>query len=216
MLSHAYATSTEGDPKAATIDPKNDLVSHFSRRRLSAEEIRDAMLFVSGKLELGAPGRHAFPPETDWRYTQHSPFVAVYPSDRRGVYLMQQRIKKHPLLDVFDGADPNATTADRPVSITALQALFLLNDRLVHTQADALADRLIAAKSDDRGRIDLAFQLHYGRPASPDELATASAYLDSRRADLVATDVPPDRRGQAALASFARVLLGSNEFLYVD
>jgi hypothetical protein len=216
VLSHAYAMASEGDSYAGTVDPNNAMLSHVSRRRLSAEEIRDAMLAVSGQLDPSVPGPHPFPPETDWYFTQHRAFVAVYESSHRSVYLMQQRIKKHPFLEVFDGADPNATTADRPLSTTALQALFLMNDPFAHAQADALAGRLLESQADERGRVDLAHRLLFARPASADDLAIARSYLDDARAKLASTEIPESRRGRAALASYARVLLSSNEFLHVD
>ena len=59
---------------------------------------------------------HPFPPERDWRYTQHEQFFAVYETNCRSVYLMQQRQKKHPLMEVFDGADTNTITSPRPLS----------------------------------------------------------------------------------------------------
>jgi hypothetical protein len=216
VLSHAYAMASEGDPYAGTLDPNNAMLSHISRRRLSAEEIRDAMLAVSGRLDRSVPGPHPFPRETDWYFTQHNPFVAVYESSHRSVYLMQQRIKKHPFLEVFDGADPNVTTADRPLSTTALQALFLMNDPFAHAQADALAGRLLESQPDERGRIDLAHRLLFSRPATAEDLALARAYLEDARTKLAATDIPDARRDRAALASYARVLLSSNEFLHVD
>ena len=61
----------------------------------------------------GAPAPHPFPDESDWRYTQHRPFVAVYPSRHRSVYLMQQRIRKQPFLAVFDVLDGMTLTSDR-------------------------------------------------------------------------------------------------------
>src|SRR5260370_485563 len=76
-----------------------------------------------------------------WRYTQHTPFIANYESNKRSVYLMQQRIRRQPFLDVFDGSDPNAITGVRPVTTTALQALYTMNDPFFHAQSDTLAVR---------------------------------------------------------------------------
>jgi hypothetical protein len=126
MLSRAYQLASADDPADAARDVRDDYLWHFPRRRLSAEEVRDAMLAVSGALDRSPAGPHPFPPEGGWQYTQHKPFVAAYEHDRRGAYLMQQRIRKQPFLEVFDGADPNAPTGDRPLTTTALQALLLL------------------------------------------------------------------------------------------
>jgi hypothetical protein len=159
---------------------------------------------------------HPFPPEREWHYTQHEQFFAVYDTDRRSIYLMQQRQKKHPLMEVFDGADTNTNTSPRPLSTTPLQALFLMNNPFVHSQADRLAVRIGLAYETASQRIDYAFRLAYGRPATPAEIREASAYLQQTREQLLALKTPTDRLTREALASYLRVLLGSNEFLYID
>ncbi|WP_406693806.1 PSD1 and planctomycete cytochrome C domain-containing protein [Singulisphaera sp. Ch08] len=216
MLSQSYQMASVDDPARSAVDPNNDLLWSFRRRRLSAEEIRDAMLAVAGTLDRTPGGPHPFPPESTFHYTQHKPFVAVYETDRRSVYLIQQRLKKHPFFEVFDGSDPNATTADRPITTTPLQALFLLNDRLAHEQADKFAVRVGLAFADEEARIDYAFRLAFGRPATADEIKLGRDYLLASREQMKEAGLPADRQPRAALASFARVLLSSNEFLYVD
>jgi hypothetical protein len=225
MLSHAYRigsvaddlrTLTSNTPSALEVDANNDLLSHFNRRRLDAEEIRDAMLFVSDSLDPTMGGAHPFPPESEWRYTQHRPFVAVYASNRRSIYLMQQRIKKQPFLETFDGADSNATVGERPVSTTPLQALFMMNDPFAHDQADKFAVRIGLAFADDEARIDFAYRLALGRPALKDEVRAGKAYLKECREALKETTTPAEQRPRLALASFCRVLLSSNEFMFVD
>jgi hypothetical protein len=129
---------------------------------------------------------------------------------------MQQRIKKHPFFAIFDGADVNASTAERVVSTTPLQALFAMNDPFAHAQATAFAVRLLRERSDDRDRIDRAHQLAFSRSVSPEELQQALAYL--KRAEIAvraAKDLEDDWRVQV-WASYTRALLGSNEFLFVD
>jgi hypothetical protein len=216
MLSHAYQLASTDDPRNAGMDANNDLLWRFNRRRLSAEEVRDAMLAVSGSLDVTAGEAHPFPPESGWRYTQHEQFFAVYDSDRRSIYLMQQRQKKHPLMEVFDGADTNINTSPRPLSTTPLQALFLMNNPFVHSQADRLAVRIGMAFETIPQRMDYAFRLAYGRPAKPVEIRETIVYLQQARQQLLALQTPTDRLTREALASYLRALLGSNEFLYVD
>ncbi len=216
MISAAYQMAGSDDARAATIDPANAYLWHFPRRRLSAEEIRDTLLAVSGDLDRTPGGAHPFPPEGTYRYTQHAQFVAVYPSRHRSVYLMQQRIKKHPFLEVFDGADPNAPTAVRPFTTTPLQALFLMNDPFAHERADAWAKRLEAVSADDAARIDRAYREAFARPAAPHEVGLGEQYLAECRAALAEAGVAPEQRGHAAWASYARVLMSSNEFVFVD
>jgi hypothetical protein len=216
MLSHAYQLAAIDDPRNARMDANNDLLWRFNRRRLSAEEVRDAMLAVSGGLDRTPGEAHPFPPESEWRYTQHEQFFAVYETDRRSIYLMQQRQKKHPLMEVFDGADTNINTSPRPLSTTPLQALFLMNNPFVHSQADRLAVRVGLAYETTPQRIDYAFRLAYGRQATPAEIRESIAYLQQTRKQLQALETPTERLTREALASYLRALLGSNEFLHVD
>ena len=77
--------------------------------------------------------------------------TAVYETNRRSVYLMTQRLKRHPFLALFDGADTNASTPTRVATTVPTQALFLMNDPFVHEQAGALAARLLQRQSDEPG-----------------------------------------------------------------
>jgi hypothetical protein len=216
MLSHVYQLGSEGNPVNAERDAANTYLWRFNRRRLDAEEIRDAMLAVSGALEQNADGPHPFPPESLWRYSQHKPFVAAYEHNGRGVYLMQQRIRAHPQLSVFDSADPNTATGERVMSTTPLQALFMLNDQFVHKQADNLAVRVGLAFSDDAKRIDYAYRLAFGRPPTPAEVGRGLKYLRDIRPDLTAIKLEEEAQTRAGLASYLRVLLSSSEFIFVD
>ena len=99
-------------PGAAGADPADELLWRFPRRRLEAESIRDAILMLGGGLDRSPGGPHPFPP-VGTTFTQHAPFGAVYPTTRRSVYLMTQRIRRHPFLALFDGPDTNASTARR-------------------------------------------------------------------------------------------------------
>jgi len=191
-------------------DPTNALGWRFERRRLDAEAIRDTLLWVGGELDESPAGAHPFPPRHTWGWTQHNPFVAVYESNRRSLYLMQSRLKRHPYLALFDGADPSSSTGMRSPSTTPLQALFALNDPLAHRVAANVATRAMGAGSDDSSRIDAACRLVWSRSATPAELADCSAFLAAYRQRLTPTD---DRQVWSAMA---RALLASNEFLYVD
>lgn len=219
VMSSAYGMSSTEDARVLRSDPDNRLLSRQNRRRLDAEEIRDAMLAVSGDLDPSMGGAHPFPPVSTWGFTQHTPFTAVYETNRRSVYLMTQRIRKHPFLALFDGAEPNASTPERVATTTPIQALFALNDPFVHARALALARRLQAASPAAGDRIERAYRLCLGRPAAPAELREGAAFLQSAAAAL--------RDGKASapssvevelqsLAALVRVLLGSNAFFHVD
>ncbi len=186
----------------------------FARRRLSAEEIRDAILFVSGELDPTPAQEHPFPTPINWGYTQHGPFSAVYDHNQRSVYLMTQRLKRHPFLALFDGADPNATTAERLGTTVPTQALFFLNDPFVHTKAEKWATRLQAASPDEMQRIEHAWLRAIGRPPTEIERGEATEFLAACRTELAAAKM--DNVETRALAAYLRTLIGSNEFLHVD
>ena len=220
LMSRAYQLASEEDPSNARIDPSNDYLWRFNARRLSAEEVRDAMLFVSGALDggerPGKGGEHPFPAEKEWKYTQHKQFFAVYETDRRSIYMMQQRLRKHPFLEVFDGADTNASTDQRAISVTPLQALFLMNNPLAHRLADEFAVRVGMAMTDEADRVQYAHRLALGRAATDEEVQVARVYLNECRIKLKEAGVPWEMQGRAALASYARILLATNEFFFID
>ncbi len=193
-------------------DPNNTLWWRAERRRLDAESIRDALLFVSGDLDESVGGAHPFPPVHTWGFTQHNQFFANYDNRQRTVYQMQQRLRKHPFLALFDGADPNSSTAVREPSTTPLQALFMMNDKFAHEQAAKFAARVQQGEPDEARQIERAFLALYARPPQPDELALAADYLTNLRTKLAAKKLPTDQ----TWPSLARALLGANEFLYLD
>jgi hypothetical protein len=216
MLSRAYQMADVDDPADQSADPGNAYVWHFNPRRLSAEEIRDSVLMASGSIDWSVGGPHPFPPENEWHYTQHKPFVADYPNNRRSIYLMQQRIRKQPYLATFDGADTNATTPDRALSTTAIQALFMMNDPFMHDQADKLAVRIGMALGDEQERIKYAYELLYSRPPTGEEITLGQQYLRAAELKMKQSGVPWDHQYRAALGSYLRVLLSSNEFIWLD
>ena len=212
MLSRAYQMSGE-EGSATERDPENVLFSRFPRRRLDAEEIRDTLLAVSGGLDRTRSGPHPFPAQASWGFTQHNPFKAVYDSDRRSVYLMTQRIQRHPFLALFDGPDTNASTAGRGVSITSLQGLYFLNDPFVRAQAKRFAERLIREESTETGRLNRAFQFLYARAPDAEEMRAAGAHLEIVRR----SGAPGSADSQtAAWISLVRSLFLTSELVYLD
>jgi len=201
----------------ASLDASDDgLYSSFRRQRLDAESVRDTLLSISGSLDLNRPGPHPFPEMPKWEFTQHKPFKAVYESNHRTVYLMTQRIQRHPFLALFDGPDTNASTATRITSTTPLQALFLMNDPFIHEQARKFADRLLSGKKVDGGCIEEAYRLAFGRPVTKEEKADAEAYLAKVREKLKGEGVKENELPQRCWESLARVLFMCNEFVYVE
>lgn len=214
MTSQTYRQASADDSVKLASDPANQWLWKFPRQRLDAESIRDAFLQVSGLLERDAGGAHPFPLPSRWEYTQHYQFTANYETPLRSVYLMQQRIRKHPFMATFDGADPNTSTAERPATTTPLQALFALNDKFVFDQADYFAERLLRQCGDSASRVEHAYELSYGRKPARDELRAALSYVDELRTKLEAAQTPD--AAKRAWASLARTIMASNEFLFVE
>ncbi|MFO0850584.1 MAG: PSD1 and planctomycete cytochrome C domain-containing protein [Gemmataceae bacterium] len=212
MLSATYRQASGPRADAAGADPANDLYWRFDRRRLSAEEIRDSLLAASGRLDRAPAAAHPFPPESAWNYTQHVPFGTFFETDKRSVYLVAVRNRRHPFLGLFDGADPNATTPQRQATTVPTQALFFLNDPFFHAQADAVTARVLAKPGPERaGEL---FRLAFQRPPTPGEREFAAAFLSRYRTALAGASQADGEK--AAWSALARVLLASNEFLFVE
>ncbi len=185
-------------------DPDNRWLSHFNRRRLTAEELRDNLLNTSGQLDLTPGKAHPFPEESTWKFTQHHPFNAVYETDKRSVYMMVQRQRRHPFLALFDGADPNASTPARETTTVPTQALYFINDPFFHAQAAKLAAIILETPGDD-ARVLQAYRRLFQREPTPSEQQRAAKFLHN---------YPGDAREK--WSALSRVLLASNEFLFVE
>ena len=190
--------------QAVPSDNTNLFIGHI-RRRLTAEEIRDSLLAATGELDMVPGEGHPFPPESSWSFTQHGPFAADYPTNKRAVFQMQKRNRRDRFLALFDGADPNATTASREATTVPTQALYFLNDPFIRARVAGLEKKL-ATQPDDGSRLDLACQLLYGRNASENDTQDLAEFLAA---------YPPMAKTQAWRGWLA-VMLAANEVLYVD
>ncbi len=216
MLSRTYQQSSDRESAAIALDPTNQWFSGFPRRRLDAESIRDALLMHGGNLDLSPAGPHPFPPTHSFGFTQHNPFKAIYPTNRRSVYLMTQRIQRDPYLSIFDGADPSTSTAARMVSTTPLQALYLLNDPFVHEQSERVAEALFQAAEEDSARIAIAYQRLFSRPPTSEETTSGLDFLKKAQ-QLVQTTEDSQKDGvKEPWLAYVRVLFRLNEFVYLD
>lgn len=140
----------------------------------------------------------------------------MYETDRRGVYLMQQRIKRHPFFALFDGADPNSSTPKRAVTTVPTQALFFLNDPFVHGRSAGFARRLMEAETADEGRVRLAYRMALAREPRAPEIVAALEFLGRYRHHLGSAGVPPEAQEALCWSAYARTLFASNEFLFID
>ena len=222
MSSRAYQRSVDmADPEAfarnTEADPNNSLLWRFDRRRLSAEELRDSLLGASGGLDLSPAGPHPLPDSATWSYSQHVPFAGVPETPRRSVYQMTLRNRRAPFLALFDGADPNATTPLRQVTTVPTQSLFFMNDPFFHARAEALARR-VTGQPTTIDKVARLYGILFQRKPTDIEKDRAEGFIGRYEAMLAGAEggASPAERSQVAWAAFCRVLLSSNEFLYLD
>jgi hypothetical protein len=207
LLSNAYRQSSAVEDAAAREkDPDNKLLWRFNRQRLEAEEIRDAMLAVSGRMNPKEGGPSVIVPiDPELVHALYKPWQWAVTKDpaehnRRGVYLLAKRNLRLPFMEVFDAPDAQVSCPRRESSTHAPQALELLNGDFSNRQADALAARLDTEAGKDRARqVDLAYRLATGRPPSPKEKQLALAFLKTQ-----------------PLREFALAMFNLNAFLYVN
>jgi hypothetical protein len=200
VMSTAYRQASADNASNAKIDADNRYLWRANRQRLDAESLRDTILAVSGKLDLamGGPSVEQFFFKDD-----HSPVYDYgrYDPDapgnyRRSVYRFIVRSVPDPLMERFDCPDVSMITAKRTTTITAIQALALMNNPFILKQAEHLAERVQKSGGDP---VIAAYRLVLQRLPDERERATLSAYLS--------------REG---LPNLCRLLLNTNEFVFVD
>jgi hypothetical protein len=216
MLSKTYQLASAVDIANDQADTSNAWYWRSERRALDAEALRDSLLDLAGNLDRSRPGPHPFPPARSWRFTAHHQFKAVYSSKHRSVYLMVQRLHPHPYLAIFNGPDTSMSTAVRDGSAVPLQALFLLNSPFVHEQAAGFAQALIDQEPDPRARVRLAYLRAYARPATAEESDRSIEFLNGYEKAVSAEGVALERRAIESWSSLIRMILASNEFIYVE
>ncbi len=232
LLSNAYQQATTFNAETAKRDPDNKLLWHFRRQRLSGEDIRDAMLAVSGKLNLQMGGPSVFPDipkEMDVRGGWNRK-ESDEQKNRRSIYAFVRRNSRYPMFQAFDMPDTHESCGRRAVTTTAPQALNLLNDKAILSAAQAFAGRVLQIAGADRNRqIVTAYRLALGRKPDADELTLAADFLQKQTALLQArlaakqpvaipTGCPADLAPAqaAALIDLCHVLFNTNEFVYVN
>lgn len=199
--SATYRQASTANSAAAGVDADDRLLWRFAPHRLEAEAVRDAMLCVSGQINL-AVGGPSFKP------FEYEPFPAnIYRSvdkigaefNRRTVYRMNVNSGKNPLLEAFDCPDPSIKAPSRRATTTPLQALALMNNSFVLRQAGHFADRVMKESSGDvPAAVGLAYRYALGRAAQRDEIGRAAAVAREH-----------------GMRSVCWALLNSTEFLYV-
>ncbi len=222
MTSRAYRMSSHADNrKALAADEANTLLWRQNLRRVEAEVVRDTMLASSGTLNPKRGGPSVFPTlpkEVHGTQDSSGKGWADSPAEeqnRRSVYLVVKRALKVPLLECLDFANSASPVGVRPNTTTAPQALMLLNDSFVQTQAAALAARITREGGErTEKQIERAFQLVLQRAPTKAELKASLSLLSDQRQRAAVEETSDLSR--VALNSFCRGLLNLNEMIYVD
>jgi hypothetical protein len=205
VTSAAYRQSTRHSPACAEIDADNRYLWRMNRTRLDAESIHDAVLLISGKLDRtqGGPSVKQFLQSPGLHVTPVLDYLHFDPDDpanfRRGVYRFVFRTLPDPFLESLDCPDGSQATPVRGASVTALQALALLNDKFMVRQSEHVAARAARAGKDVEAQVAEAYRLILLRPPTAKEARAVAAYA-----------------AKHGLANACRLLLNTNEFLFVD
>jgi hypothetical protein len=212
LLSSAYRQSSVSPMEKAGMekDSEDSLLWKFSHRRLEAEELRDAMLAVSGRLNLKAGGASFMTPiDPDLVLMLKRPqyWVATRDKseyDRRTLYMIYKRNLRLPFEEVFDAPDTLLSCARREQSTHAPQALELLNGQTSNELAAAFASRILKERATDAERIDYAWRLATGRAPTAIERTLAVKFLAGQPGDA------------GRVKEFALAVFNLNAFLYVN
>ncbi len=216
MLSEAYRRSSQGDRAALTKDPENDLFWRFDMRRLSAEEVRDSILFADGSLNPVMYGPSVFPKIPDEVLAGQSVPGAGWTvsnpeeSARRSVYVHVKRSLPLPVLASFDAADTDFTCPVRFSTTQPTQALGTLNSAFIREQAQIFAGNILkTAGGNPVAQVKAVLRRVLAREPSAKEVLRGTNYLARTRKKFAVTE------GQA-LRSFCLIALNLNEFLYLE
>jgi hypothetical protein len=205
VTSAAYRQSSRNQARFAEIDGDNHYLWRMNRTRLDAESLRDAVLMASGKLDLtmGGPSVKQFIEKQGVHVTpvvDYQSFDVDSPGNyRRSVYRFIFRTLPDPFMEVLDCADSSQLTPARNLSVSALQALAMLNNRFMVRQSEHLADRAARCASDLAGQIRVVYQLTLQRLPTERETQALKEYA-----------------AKYGLANACRIILNSNEFMFVN
>ena len=189
LLSSTYRQSSEERKDLLKADPDNKLLAVFPRKRLEAEEIRDSLLYASGKLDETVGGPSVFPP-VPGNLNAGALWTASTDDkewNRRSIYTFVRRSVPYPLTANFDPADPSKAHQKRDVTTTPLQALTLFNSDIVFGWSQALAGRVISeAGKDETAQLNDLYEILFSRQPTKEERAALKDFLKEQEKQIVA------------------------------
>ena len=215
MTSNTYLMSSQNNTRYIQQDPNNNLFWRFNMRRLSAEEIRDSVLRISGKLNLKMGGPSVFPEIPKEVLATSSRPGAVWgksspdEANRRSIYVKVKRSLLVPILNQFDQANTDSTCPVRFSTTVPTQSLTMLNGKFINDQAIALANRIrLEGGESTAERVQFGLRLVLCREPAPAEIQKALTFIQELQREDVSSEV--------ALERFALLALNLNEFIFLD
>ena len=217
VLSRTYQLAADHSRANYEVDPDNFLLWRHKSQRVDAEALRDAMLLASGDLDL-SPATGSPVSKLRGEFGRGNSVAVVREATKhRSVYLPIVRNAVPDVLKLFDFAEPSILVGERPVTTVPTQALYFLNSKIVTSQCDRLAQRLLADDSiGDGERVNLAYQSVLSRNATTPEVERAQKYIKNLASEFSGSTDDFEKRQQIAWSGFCQILFGSAEFRYVD
>jgi hypothetical protein len=217
VSSRSYRLSSQFDERNFDADPENVLVWRMPKRRLEAEALRDAILSVSGKLDVNPPTGSPLSKGGEGIVNLALRFRGVegFTSEtHRSVYMPIIRDQLPESLTLFDFPDPTLITGERATTMIPAQSLFLLNNVFVIRQAEIAADNLLALNETDGERLYRAYRLFFSRPPSAQEEKLSFEFLERYGKALAAEKKSPHQSRRATWSALCQSLFASAEFCY--
>ncbi|MFN0111745.1 MAG: PSD1 and planctomycete cytochrome C domain-containing protein [Blastocatellia bacterium] len=212
MLSNTYQMASLNPNLAGNADNDNRLLTRFNRRRLSVEELRDGLLAIEGSIDFTVGGSLQKGRGTDGENNQGRLSLNPEKLKRRTVYIPLRRANLPTLLNLFDFGDATTMGGKRQLTNVSTQALFWLNSEFLTDRSAAMAKSLLAdAALNDSGRVESFYLRVLNRKAGKEEVEQALKYVAAFK-----QKAPGETAEAKAWQSLCRVLMASNDFLYVD
>lgn len=217
LSSSVYQMASKNvDATLAETDPENRLMWKFQLQRLEAEQIRDAILAVSGRLDTEPGGKTVPLRNRQFVFNHTSVDHTKYDSLRRSLYLPVIRNNVYTLFNQFDFPDPTMPTGSRASTVVAPQALLMLNAGLIMDSADQMASQLLSDSLEQTGRIQAAYERAFGRLPSDSESRRALEFITELSSETLADASGVDAEAEhRAWSMFCQSLFASNEFIYL-
>ena len=216
LSSSTYQQSSQPASESLARDPENRLFGRMSVRRLEAEQVRDALLAVSGQLDLSMGGSLLNVKNRGYFFDHTSKDLTDYSSSRRSLYLPVVRNNVYDVFQLLDFPDPAIPSGDRSTTTVAPQALLMLNSDLVTQSAAELAARLLEKSPTDSERLRSMFCIAFGRLPTKKELAENAEFLTAAERSLPAEVSDSVERRRQAWTILCHTSLASNEFVYIQ